>query len=50
MAGQFLRAAAVSAEQTHELIRLTRRQLQVSMFAAGAANLGELDGRLRSTA
>lgn len=46
MAGQFLRAAAESAERTHELIRLTRRQIQVAMFAAGAPDLDGLSGKL----
>ncbi len=39
MAGQFLKAAAVSTEKVVELIRLTRQQIQVIMFGAGAADL-----------
>lgn len=42
MAGQFLKAAAVSTEKTVELIQLTRRQIQVTMFAAGAGKLSDL--------
>jgi isopentenyl-diphosphate delta-isomerase len=42
MAGQILKAAAVSSEQAAETLKLTRRQLQVAMFATGAANLREL--------
>ena len=35
MAGQFLKAAAVSAEQAIEMMKLTKRQIEVTMFAAG---------------
>jgi isopentenyl-diphosphate delta-isomerase len=42
MAGEFLKAAAVSTERVVELIRLTRRQVQAAMFAAGAARLADL--------
>lgn len=42
MAGKFLKAAAVSTEQTVELIKLTKRQIEVSMFACGAENLANL--------
>jgi isopentenyl-diphosphate delta-isomerase len=42
MAGKFLKAAAVSSERVVHLLNLTRRQIQVTMFAAGASNLGEL--------
>jgi isopentenyl-diphosphate delta-isomerase len=41
MAGKFLKAAATSSEQTAEMLQLTRRQLQVTMFAAG---VGKLEG------
>jgi isopentenyl-diphosphate delta-isomerase len=41
MAGQFLKAAAVSTENTIETIRLVNRQIEVAMFATGA---GTLDG------
>ncbi len=42
MAGQFLKAAAVSTEKTVEVLRLTQRQIQVAMFAAGAGTLSAL--------
>lgn len=45
MAGQFLKAAAVSTENAIELMKLTHRQIQVTMFCAGAANLEQLAGR-----
>jgi len=41
-AGQFLKAAAISTEKVSELIRLTRQQISVSMFGAGAADLRAL--------
>ena len=47
MAGNFLKAAAVSTEATIEMMKLTRRQLQVTMFSAGAGDLESLmDGKL----
>jgi isopentenyl-diphosphate delta-isomerase len=42
MAGNFLRAAAASAEQAVETVRLVRKQIAVTMFAAGARDLGAL--------
>lgn len=42
MAGPFLRAAAQSADAIRDLTALTIRQLQVSMFAAGAGTIEEL--------
>jgi isopentenyl-diphosphate Delta-isomerase len=42
MAGNFLRAAAASAEQAVESIRLTKRQIEVTMFVAGVANVQAL--------
>lgn len=48
LAGPFLKAAAVSMEQTVEAIRLILKQLQVSMFAAGAKDLAGLR-RLKMT-
>jgi isopentenyl-diphosphate Delta-isomerase len=44
MAGNFLRAAAASSEKAAETIALTRRQVQVTMFAAGCQNLATLQG------
>jgi isopentenyl-diphosphate delta-isomerase len=41
MAGQFLKAAAISTENTVEMMKLTKRQIEVTMFAAG---VGTLDG------
>ncbi|MCI0520412.1 MAG: type 2 isopentenyl-diphosphate Delta-isomerase [Chloroflexi bacterium] len=47
MAGPFLKAAAQSLETTAEMIAEVRREIQVCMFAAGAANLPALrEGRL----
>jgi isopentenyl-diphosphate Delta-isomerase len=42
MASQFLKAAAISTEQVSQLIQLTRQQIRVSMFGAGAADLDAL--------
>jgi isopentenyl-diphosphate delta-isomerase len=42
MAGQFLKAAAISTEKTIEIIKLTKRQLEVTMFAAGVETLEKL--------
>jgi len=39
MAGQFLKAAAVSTEKAIELMKLTKRQIQVTLFSAGTENL-----------
>ncbi|PWH15089.1 MAG: type 2 isopentenyl-diphosphate Delta-isomerase [Anaerolineae bacterium] len=46
MAGAFLKAAAVSTENAIEMMKLTRRQLQVTMFCAGAGSLAQLPGKL----
>jgi isopentenyl-diphosphate delta-isomerase len=42
MAGQFLKAAAVSTENVIEMMNLTKRQIEVTMFAAGAGTLESL--------
>jgi isopentenyl-diphosphate delta-isomerase len=42
MAGQFLKAAAVSTEKAVEMIKLTKRQIEVTMFAVGAGTLERL--------
>ena len=42
MAGPFLKAAAVSTEKTVEMMKLTKRQIEVTMFAAGAGSLKKL--------
>jgi isopentenyl-diphosphate delta-isomerase len=41
MAGQFLKAAAISTDNIVEMTKLTKRQIEVTMFAAG---VGTLDG------
>ncbi len=42
MAGQFLKAAAVSTEKAVEMMKLTKRQIEVTMFACGVEKLGGL--------
>ncbi len=42
MAGPFLRAAAESEEQASETVRLVKRQIQVTMFAAGLRDVSAL--------
>lgn len=42
MAGQILKAAAISAEEAAEVLKLTHRQLQVTMLNTGAGTLKEL--------
>jgi isopentenyl-diphosphate Delta-isomerase len=42
MAGQFLKTAATSAKSAGQMMKLAKRQIEVTMFAAGARNLGEL--------
>src|SRR5688572_2474621 len=42
MAGQFLKAAALSAKSAGQMMKLAKRQIEVTMFAAGAKNLGAL--------
>ncbi|HJQ13196.1 MAG TPA: type 2 isopentenyl-diphosphate Delta-isomerase [Anaerolineales bacterium] len=48
MAGQFLKAAAVSTEKVVEMMKLTKRQIEVTMFAAGAGTLAELKEKLKA--
>ncbi|MDP2778186.1 MAG: type 2 isopentenyl-diphosphate Delta-isomerase, partial [Anaerolineales bacterium] len=43
MAGHFLKAAAISTEKAVELMKLTKRQIEVTMFACGAGRIGELE-------
>jgi isopentenyl-diphosphate delta-isomerase len=45
MAGGFLKAAAVSTEKAVEMMKLTKRQIEVTMFAAG---VGSLEGLAQS--
>jgi isopentenyl-diphosphate delta-isomerase len=42
MAGPFIKAAYVSTEAVSELIEITRRQIQISMFAAGVHDIRQL--------
>jgi len=47
MAGQFLKAAAVSTENTVETMQLVKRQIEVTMFATGAGTMESLrEGKL----
>jgi isopentenyl-diphosphate delta-isomerase len=47
MAGNFLKAAAVSTGKAVETMKLTKRQIEVTMFACGAKEIRELEnGRL----
>jgi isopentenyl-diphosphate Delta-isomerase len=39
MAGNFLKAAAVSTEKAAEMMKLTKKQIEVTMFAAGVAKM-----------
>jgi isopentenyl-diphosphate delta-isomerase len=39
MAGQFLKAAAISTEATIEMMRLVKKQIEVTMFACSAETL-----------
>jgi len=48
MAGQFLKAAAVSTEKAVETMKLTKRQIEVTMFTVGAATLAELEEKLKA--
>jgi len=49
MAGHFLKAAAVSTEKVLEMMKLTKRQIEVTMFATGAGTLDDLPGKLKLT-
>ncbi len=47
MAGNFLKAAAISTEKAIEMMKLTKRQIEVTMFATGVGTLEDLKvGRL----
>ena len=50
MAGPFLKAAAISAEKVIEIIKLTKRQIEVTMFACGVERLDGLALRLQGVA
>jgi isopentenyl-diphosphate delta-isomerase len=43
MAGQFLKAATISNENVIETMKLTMRQIEVTMFAAGVGTLEDLN-------
>jgi isopentenyl-diphosphate Delta-isomerase len=45
MAGQFLKASAVSTEKAVEMMKLTKKQIEVTMFAAGVGTLHELKAK-----
>jgi len=45
MAGNFLKAAAISTEKAIEMMKLTKKQIEVTMFAAGVGKLEELKSR-----
>jgi len=47
MAGQFLKAAAVSTEKTVETIKLTKRQIEVTMQITGCQSLDKLPTMIR---
>jgi len=44
MAGNFLKAAAVSTEKVVEMMKLTKRQIEVTMFNTGTGKLVDLNG------
>jgi isopentenyl-diphosphate delta-isomerase len=46
MAGPFLKAAAISVDEAILTISEIRREIQISMFAAGASNLQELPDKI----
>ncbi|MBV6394780.1 MAG: Isopentenyl-diphosphate delta-isomerase [Anaerolineales bacterium] len=46
MAGQVLKAAAVSTEAAIEMMRLTQKQIEVIMFACGAGVLSALESKI----
>ena len=47
MAGQFLKAAAVSTEKAVVMMKLTKRQIEVTMFTCGITEISELkNGKL----
>jgi isopentenyl-diphosphate Delta-isomerase len=45
MAGNFLKAAAISTEKVIEIIKLTKKQLEIAMFASGARTIKILDAQ-----
>jgi len=48
MAGPFLRAAVISTEKTISILRIIKRQIEVTMFVCGAGTLLELrNGKIK---
>jgi isopentenyl-diphosphate delta-isomerase len=47
MAGNFLKAAAISTDNVIEMMKLTMRQIEVTMFATGTSNLTALCKKLK---
>ena len=43
MAGQFLKTAAISTKSAVQMMKLTKRQIEVTMFAAGVQKIAELE-------
>ena len=49
MAGNFLKTVAISTEKAIEMMKLTKRQIEVTMFATGAGRLEGLQvGKLKA--
>jgi len=48
MVGQFLKAAAISTEKAVETMKLTKKQIEVTMFATGVGTLAELEEKLKT--
>ena len=48
MAGNFLKAAVVSTENVIDMMKLTKKQIEVTMFAAGAESISKLTNGLVS--
>ena len=46
MAGPFLKAAVISKKKMVEMIKLTKRQIEIIMFATGTASLSQLGFKL----
>lgn len=46
MAGPFLKAAAISTENVVEMMKLTKRQIEVTMFTCGSGSLKDLSNKL----
>jgi isopentenyl-diphosphate delta-isomerase len=48
MAGNFLKAAAISTEKAVDVMKLTKRQIEVTMFACGVDKLEGLKNRINT--